>query len=126
MGDTAPVRSGEGIESIDPGLKLGFTREATARLEREIAPDMAVETGVVWRGVREPFLRQDETQPFSAFTRTETHSGAKTTSSSTNISQGVVPRDFPSFRARAIASQRQRSSGAADPTTRCTINRTPR
>ena len=63
---------GEGIESIDPGLKLGFMREATARIEREIAPDMAVETGVVWRGVREPFLRQDETQPFSAFTRAVT------------------------------------------------------
>ena len=66
------LRGGEGIESIDPALNLGFTREATARIEREVAPNVAVETGVVWRGVREPFLRQDETQPFSAFTRTVT------------------------------------------------------
>ncbi|HYN08966.1 MAG TPA: TonB-dependent receptor [Vicinamibacterales bacterium] len=65
-------RGGERIESLDPNLKLAFVHEATARIEREIAPNMSVETGVVWRGERQPFLRQDETRPFSAFTRTVT------------------------------------------------------
>ena len=38
------------------------------------------------------------------------HRGSRTTSSSRNISHGAVPRNLPSFRARAIASQRLRSS----------------
>jgi hypothetical protein len=63
---------GEEVESVDPDLKLGFTRETTVRLAREIAPNMSIETGVVWRSVRRPFLRQNETQPFTAFTRTVT------------------------------------------------------
>ncbi len=44
----------------------------TARIEREIVPNTSVETGVVWRGERQPFIRHDETRPFSAFTRSVT------------------------------------------------------
>jgi hypothetical protein len=63
---------GKEVESVDPDLKLAFTREATARIEREIVPNVSVETHLVWRRVQQPFLRQNQTQPFDAFTRTVT------------------------------------------------------
>jgi hypothetical protein len=72
--DVTPVatrerKGGTGIESFDPGLKLEFVREVTARLERAIVPNIRLETGVVYRGQRQPFIRQNGSQPFSAFTR---------------------------------------------------------
>jgi carboxypeptidase family protein len=88
-------RGGVEIESIDPGLKLGFTREATARIEREIVSNVAVETGIVWRGVREPFLRQDETQPFSAFTRTVTKIDPGLDQVSPSDDREIVVYDLP-------------------------------
>ena len=57
------------IEWVDPGLKLGFIREVTARIEREILPSVNVETALVWRGQRQPALRQIDSQTFSAFIR---------------------------------------------------------
>jgi hypothetical protein len=66
-------RMGGAVESVDPDLKLPTTREATARLEREIVPNLVtIETHVVWRGVRNPFVRHNRTEPFSVFTRTVT------------------------------------------------------
>jgi hypothetical protein len=62
-------RGGQEIESLDPDLKLSFVREATLRIARELVPNIKVETAVVWRGARQPFLRQPELQPFGAFTR---------------------------------------------------------
>ncbi len=56
-------------ESLDDGLKLDFMHEVTARLEREIGANTRVASSVVWRGHRQPFLRQDESYPFSAFSR---------------------------------------------------------
>ena len=61
-----------------------------------------------------------------ASTSRATHPGARTTSSSRHITQGEVPSRFPSFRARAIVSQRLGSSGRGVPTTRCTRSSTPR
>ena len=63
---------GAEVESVDPRLTLPVTYETTARLEREIVPTVSVETHVVWRGARNPFVRQNRTQPFSAFTRSVT------------------------------------------------------
>lgn len=62
-------RGGMEIESIDGGLQLPFVHEVTARIEREIAANTRVETGVVWRGHRQPFLRREESYPFTAFSR---------------------------------------------------------
>ena len=62
-------RGGIEVESIDEGLQLPFVHEVTARIEREIAANTRVETGVVWRGHRQPFLRQDVSHRFSAFSR---------------------------------------------------------
>jgi hypothetical protein len=70
-GEEGPIdqrRGGTEIESLDEGLRLDFMREVTARLEREIAANTRVATGVVWRGHRQPFLRQDD-RPFNAFGR---------------------------------------------------------
>lgn len=65
-------RGGKEVESLDGGLRLNYMREVTARLEREIAADTRVETAVVWRGQRQPSVRQDEFRPFSAFGRAVT------------------------------------------------------
>jgi hypothetical protein len=59
-----------GVESIDPDTTLGFQREATARIEREIAPNTSLETGVIWRADHGRPVRQDANQSSSAFTRT--------------------------------------------------------
>lgn len=59
-------------ESLDRHASLGFVREATARIEREIAPNTGLETGLIWREDRSRPFRQDATQPFDAFTRTVT------------------------------------------------------
>jgi hypothetical protein len=67
--ETRDRRGGTEIESLDSELRLEFTREVTARIEREIVPNMRLETGVVWRGQRQPFVRQNESQPFGAYTR---------------------------------------------------------
>jgi Carboxypeptidase regulatory-like domain/TonB dependent receptor len=61
-----------GVESLDPGTTLGFQREATARIEREIAPNTSLETGVIWRADHGRPVRQDANRPSSAFTRTVT------------------------------------------------------
>jgi hypothetical protein len=60
-------RGGAAIESLDPELELPFVREITGRLERELHGHVAVRAGLVWRGQRQPFLRQNANQPFEAF-----------------------------------------------------------
>jgi outer membrane receptor protein involved in Fe transport len=65
-------QGGEASESLDPGLKLPFVREFTGRIERELVGKIGIETGIVWRGERQPFLRQDQTQRFGDFTRAVT------------------------------------------------------
>jgi hypothetical protein len=62
-------RGGTEVESLDPGLKPSFVHEATLRLESELLPNLSVDTGIVWRGDRQPFLRQNLSQPSGAFTR---------------------------------------------------------
>jgi len=62
-------RGGMEVESLDGRLKLDFMHEVTARFEREIAANTRVASSVVWRGHRQPFLRQDASYPFSAFSR---------------------------------------------------------
>ena len=68
--DPSPLDSRGGIapDAIDPGLKLPRLRELGAWFERELPGNMALRTGIVWRGERQHFLRQDVARPFEAFT----------------------------------------------------------
>ena len=66
-GQALDTRGGTAPDSVDPGLKLPFLREVGAWFEREISADMGLRTGVVWRGERQHFLRQNDNLPFEAF-----------------------------------------------------------
>ena len=61
-------RGGQALESIDPALKLPQVKEFVGFLERELTGGFGVRSGVVWRGERQQFQRQNVNQPFSAFT----------------------------------------------------------
>ena len=61
-------RGGVAIESLDPALELPILREVAAWIERELSANVAVRTGMVWRGERQHYLRQNVTRPFDAFT----------------------------------------------------------
>ena len=63
-------RGGVANESLDPNLKLSFMREVTAWLERDLVANVALRAGVVWRGERQPYMRQNKNRPFEAFTQT--------------------------------------------------------
>lgn len=65
--DRQEVRGGEALGAIDPGLKLPYVNELTARVEREAARDLFVATGIVWRGERQHGARQRAFWPFEAF-----------------------------------------------------------
>ena len=70
LGLPVRLRGGVASESLDPNLKLSFVREIASRVERELPANVGVRTGVVWRGGRQPFLRQNKNRPFEAFTET--------------------------------------------------------
>ncbi len=61
-------RGGAAIESLDPALQLAFLREAGAWIEHELPASVGLRSGLVWRGERRPFMRQNATWPFDAFT----------------------------------------------------------
>ncbi len=73
LGDRAdepadPPRKKTAIESLDPALQLAFLREAGAWIEHELPASVGLRSGLVWRGERRPFMRQNATWPFDAFT----------------------------------------------------------
>jgi hypothetical protein len=61
-------RGGVASESLDDGLQLPVLREVGAWIERELRANVGVRTGVVWRGEREHYTRQNANWPFGAFT----------------------------------------------------------
>ncbi len=61
-------RGGVELESIDPGLQLPLLREVAASFERELFANVGIRTGVVWRGERQHYVRQNPNRPFEAFT----------------------------------------------------------
>jgi hypothetical protein len=70
-GEEGPLedsRGGVAIESLDPALKLPILREVAARVERELGANVGIRIGVVWRGERQHFMRQNVNRPFDAFT----------------------------------------------------------
>jgi Carboxypeptidase regulatory-like domain/TonB dependent receptor-like, beta-barrel len=60
-------RGGVAMESLDPALDLPFVREVAGWIERELPAAVGVRTGIVWRGERQHFQRQNAYQPFEAF-----------------------------------------------------------
>lgn len=60
-------RGGVAMESLTPQLDLPFVREVAAWVERELPANVGVRTGIVWRGERQHFLRQNANHPFEAF-----------------------------------------------------------
>jgi carboxypeptidase family protein len=60
-------RGGSAPDAIDPRLKLPRLNELGAWFERELPGNLALRTGIVWRGERDHFLRQDVARPFEAF-----------------------------------------------------------
>jgi len=61
------TRGGSAPDAIDPRLKLPRLTELGAWFERELPANVALRTGIVWRGERGHFLRQDVAHPFEAF-----------------------------------------------------------
>jgi hypothetical protein len=66
--DSDDSRGGVSLESLDPGLKLPILREIAGWIERELFANTGVRTGVVWRGERQHYTRQNVNRPFDAFT----------------------------------------------------------
>lgn len=66
-GDLLAARGGAPIESLDPNLSLPSVNEVALSFERELPGGLAMQTGVVWRGERDGFQRQNANQRFSDF-----------------------------------------------------------
>lgn len=62
------TRGGTAAESVDPDLRNTYTRELAAWFEHELFASFGVRTGVVWRGERNHYLRQNINQPYDGFT----------------------------------------------------------
>ncbi len=62
------TRGGVATESLDPNLKDAYTRELAAWFEHELFANFGARTGIVWRGERNHFARQNINQPFDGFT----------------------------------------------------------
>jgi hypothetical protein len=62
------TRGGTAPDSVDPRLRLPLLKEIGAWFERELPGNIGMRTGVVWRGERRHFLRQNVGRPFEAFT----------------------------------------------------------
>src|SRR5262249_51974372 len=59
---------GGATSTIAPGLKDTHTEEVAGWLERELAPNLGVRGGFVWRTERQLYQLVNANQPFSAFT----------------------------------------------------------
>ncbi|HSC25765.1 MAG TPA: TonB-dependent receptor [Vicinamibacterales bacterium] len=60
-------RGGVALESVDPELQLALLREVAGWVEHVLPGDIGIRTGVVWRGERRHFMRQNANRPFDAF-----------------------------------------------------------
>jgi hypothetical protein len=61
-------RGGTARESLDPALDLPVLDEVAAWIERELFGSVGIRTGVVWRGERQHYQRQNINRPLEAFT----------------------------------------------------------
>lgn len=60
-------RGGLTIERVDPRLELLFVEEVGGWIERELAANLGVRTGVVWRAERQHRMRQNANWSLDAF-----------------------------------------------------------
>ncbi len=60
-------RGGAAPDAVDPNLKLPLLTELGAWYERELPGDIGLRSGLVWRGERQHFLRQNARRPFEVF-----------------------------------------------------------
>ena len=67
MGEQKAPLATRGLEKIDPALKLPYTREFVLSAERELPGGVALRSGLVRRGFRRPYARQDANRPWSAY-----------------------------------------------------------
>jgi hypothetical protein len=67
--DGNPTNSAGGItnEIVDPNLRMGVMTETAGFLEREVMPNFAVRTGVVFRHLATPKARFNSYRPLSAY-----------------------------------------------------------
>jgi len=68
VGAPLETRGGEKLESLDPALQLPSLTEVAGWIEHELPASVGIRTGVVWRGERQHFARQNANWPFDAFT----------------------------------------------------------
>lgn len=59
---------GRSATRLDPNLENGYSRQVTAFIEHELAPNFGLRGGFVWNGRRNQRLTFNANQPFSAFT----------------------------------------------------------
>jgi hypothetical protein len=68
QGRLISVQGGTATTSLDPNLEDTFTRQATAYIEREVARNFGIRTGVVWNGRRQVFGQVNANRPLTAYT----------------------------------------------------------
>jgi hypothetical protein len=67
-GNQLARRGGTTVESLDPNLELPFLRELAVWIERELPAHINLRSGMVWRGERQHYARQNISLPYEAFT----------------------------------------------------------
>ena len=61
------VSGGSTSTRLDPGIKNTYVRQTSAYVEREVAPNLAVRTGVVLNARRQPFGTINVNRPLGAY-----------------------------------------------------------
>ena len=67
-GPLSSVSGGSASTRLDPDIRNTYVRQATAYIEREVAPNFGVRTGVVLNARRQP-VRHDQRQPAAGSVR---------------------------------------------------------
>ena len=61
------VSGGSTSTRLDPGIENTYVHQASAYIEREVAPDFGVRTGVVLNAKRQPYGTINVSRPLSAY-----------------------------------------------------------
>jgi hypothetical protein len=64
---TGARADGKAATTLDPSLSNQFSRQATAYVEREVAPNFGVRTGFVWNAWRGGYGKMNDSTPFASF-----------------------------------------------------------
>jgi hypothetical protein len=66
-GPLSSVSGGSASTRLDPGIRNAYVRQATAYIEREVAPNVGVRTGVVLNAKRQPYGTINASRPLEAY-----------------------------------------------------------